>query len=527
MIVGDLLTRNARKFPANIAIRQDGISVTYEALNDRVNALADSLLHQGLMPGDRVGVLLPNTRHFIEIYFAAAKTGAIFCPFNPMFKEKELIDVIEYTTPRFLFFGKSSTDLIDSVGDRVGARVCLICLGKPVLRKARKVPFLDYEEFLAHGSASEPRVNVKDDDTMSIFLTSGPTGQPMGAMRTHRHIITAAYSTVLEEKIYYDERILMTTPFYHVSFEGNLGRSFLFPNTTVIGGEQFDPESTLGLLSRECVTVATFIPIMINALIRCLDISKFDLARLRLIIYAGGPMPLELLRTAIQVFHPLGVRFLQHYGLTESGPSMTVLPPEDHITDGSDDHTPRLASAGRPVLDCEIRIVDERGRDVAPGKVGEIIGRSETIMKGYWNLPRMTADKIKGGWLYTGDLGKFDKDGYLYLVNRKGDMIIRGGKNIYPREIEEILYTFPGIIEATVIGVPDDLWGESVKALVVMREGITISKADIINFCGNRLADYKKPQSIEFLKELPKSAHGKILRRALREKYWKGSGRTL
>ena len=164
---------------------------------------------------------------------------------------------------------------------------------------------------------------------------------------------------------------------------------------------------------------------------------------------------------------------------------------------------------------------------MAPGEVGEIIAKSETIMRGYWSLPEMTAEKIRDGWLYTDDLGKFDEDGYIYLVDRKGDMIIRGGENIYPREVEEVLYTFPGILEATVIGVPDEVWGESIKALVVMREGITISGRDIINFCGERLADYKKPQSVEFCKELPKNPQGKILKRKLREKYWSGSGRTL
>jgi acyl-CoA synthetase (AMP-forming)/AMP-acid ligase II len=182
---------------------------------------------------------------------------------------------------------------------------------------------------------------------------------------------------------------------------------------------------------------------------------------------------------------------------------------------------------GRPVLDCLVRIVNEEGEDAAAGEVGEIIAKSETIMPNYWSLPEESSQKIRNGWLYTGDLGKFDKQGYIYLVDRKGDMIIRGGENVYPREIEEVLYTFPGILEATVIGIPDEVWGESIKALVVMREGITISGRDIINFCAERLADYKKPQSVEFRRELPKNSQGKILKRALRAKYWSGTGRAL
>ena len=527
MVVGDLLTRNAVKFPDHIAIRQGGVSVTYKTLNERANCIANALLARGLGKGGRVGVLLDNVRQFIEIYFAVAKAGAVFCPINPMLREKELADIMGYLTPDFLFLQAPTLGLIDSITDTVNLPEHIFCLERPYSRKGRGERYYDYEAIAAEGDTSEPPITIRDDDVMSIFLTSGTTGKPMGAMRTHRHLITTAHSVALEERIYYDERVLMVSPLYHVSFEGNLGRCFVFPNTAVILEGPFDPEAVLGILSKERITVGALVPTMINALVRYPDIASFDLSSLRLIVYASSPMPVELLKKALSIFQPLGVRFLQHYGLTESGPSMTVLPPEDHVLTGSNHGLTRLASAGRPILDCCLRIVDEGGRDVAPGVVGEIIGKGETIMKGYWNLPAETADKIRDGWLYTGDLGKADEEGYIYLVDRKGDMIIRGGKNIYPREIEEMLYTFPGVIEAAVIGVPDDLWGESVKALIVMRQGISISKGDIINFLSHRLAEYKKPQSIEFLATLPKNPQGKILKRALREKYWAGSGRRL
>jgi long-chain acyl-CoA synthetase len=527
VVVGDLLARNTRKFPDRIAIRQGGVSITYRELNERADRLANALLALGLKKGDRIGVLLPSTHEFYEIYFAAAKTGAIFCPFNVLFREKELTDIIEYSAPRFLFFEGTSADRISAVRHGKTRPRRLIHLGPVPFEYAETAQSQDYGTLMAQGAATDPRIAVKDDDVMSIFFTSGTTGKPLGAMRTHRHVITAAYTTAIEERTCYGDRVLITSPLDHVSFESNLGRCLLMPNTAIIWGAPFDPHGVLEALVRERVTVASFVPAMINALVRYPDIPSFDLSSLRLIVYAGAPIPLEVLKKALRVFEPLGVRFLQHYGLTESGPSMTVLPPEDHVLEESDPRSARLSSAGRPVLDCEVRIVNEEGRDVTPGEVGEIIGRGETIMKGYWGLPGLTAQKITDGWLHTGDLGRFDEDGYIYLVNRKGDTIIRGGENISPREIEEVLYTFPGIIEAAVIGVPDDLWGESIKALVVMREGITISRGDIINFCGHRLADYKKPQSIEFCRELPKNPQGKILKRALREKYWAGSGRTV
>jgi long-chain acyl-CoA synthetase len=226
----------------------------------------------------------------------------------------------------------------------------------------------------------------------------------------------------------------------------------------------------------------------------------------------------EPLKRALKKFK---CNFAQLYGQTESGPMTTILPPEDHILEGSERQLQKLGSAGRPVISYEIRIVDEQGRDVSIGEVGEIIGRSEAMMKRYWRLPKESAEKLRDGWLHTGDLGKFDEDGYIYIVDRKNDMIISGGVNIYPREVEEILYKHPGIMEASVIGVPDDYWGEAVKAIIVLKEGATASEEEIIKFCGEHLAGYKKPKSVEFWKELPKSPQGKILKRAIRERYLK------
>ena len=352
---------------------------------------------------------------------------------------------------------------------------------------------------------------------MSIFFTAGTTGKPKGAMRTHRHVLSNAITGVIELKVSYDERTLISFPMYHVACEDNIGRHFFMPNTIFIRREgQFNPKEVLELLSTEKITMCQFVPTMINALLQFQDIGRYDLSSLRLILYAGAPMPVELLKRALQRFK---CGFAQLYGQTESGPLTTILHPEDHVLSGSEKQLEKLASAGTPLVNYEIRIVDGQGKDVPVGEVGEIIGRSEAMMIGYWELPMETAEKLKDGWLYTGDLGKFDEDGYLYIVDRKGDMIISGGVNIYPREVEEVLYQHPSVIEASVIGIPDNYWGETVKAIIVPKENAVTSEEDIIRFCGEHLAGYKKPKSVEFWKELPKSPQGKILKKDIRKRF--------
>jgi acyl-CoA synthetase (AMP-forming)/AMP-acid ligase II len=255
---------------------------------------------------------------------------------------------------------------------------------------------------------------------------------------------------------------------------------------------------------------------MINAMLQTKNLEKYDLSRLRLIIYAASPMPVELLKKAMNTFT---CQFVQMYGQTETGPCTTALKSEDHMLEGSKAQMARLASAGRAVFNYEIRIIDKMGNDVATGEVGEIIVRSEAMTVGYWNLPEKTARTIKEGWLYTGDFGRFDEEGYIFIVDRKDDMIISGGKNIYPREIEEVIYTHEAVLEAAVIGVPDDYWGESVKAFIVLKEGMRATEDEIVDLCKKTIASYKKPRSVAFVQQLPKSPTGKILKRLIKAQY--------
>ncbi|MGE5842747.1 MAG: long-chain-fatty-acid--CoA ligase [Deltaproteobacteria bacterium] len=512
MNIGNLLVRNASKFPHKTAVVSDTRSISFQELNDRVNRLASSLLDSGLRKGDRIGVLLHNGHPFLEIYFAAAKTGGIFCPYNNHFKKSELKDIFDYSTPRYLFVDSDFVEMVSALKPELKTVEKIICLQKTSL------PFMeDYEAFMALGRREEPGSKVQEDDVLSIIFTGGTTGRPKGAMRTHRHLLSNAVAGVIELKVEYDEKVLITFPMYHVACEDNIVRHSFMPNTFYIRREgAFSPEEVLAYISKERITRCQFVPTMIHSLIQAPNIAQYDLRSLRLILYAASPMPVELLKKALAVF---SCGFAQLYGQTESGPLTTVLKPEDHVLDGSEKKLARLASCGRPAINYEIRVVDAEDHDVPVGEVGEIIGRSEAMMAGYWQMPEQSAKKLRNGWLHTGDLGRMDEDGYVYMVERKDDLIISGGVNVYPREIEEILYAHPAVSEGSVIWLPDEHWGEIVKAVIVPKPGAHVTEKEIIEFCGKNLAGYKKPKSVDFWKDLPKSPQGKILKKDIRKHY--------
>ncbi|HME42886.1 MAG TPA: long-chain-fatty-acid--CoA ligase [Syntrophorhabdales bacterium] len=512
MTIGDLPARNARKFPDKLALVSEGLSLTFSELNRRVNRLANFLLDAGIEKGDRIGVLIHNCHQFIELYFAAAKIGAVFCPYNNHFKQEELGEVINYSLPRFLFVDQDFVDIVSTLKLALRSVERYVCLQQPT-----PVFMDDYEAIVGRGCSEEPDASVREDDVLSIIFTGGTTGKPKGAMRTHRHLMSNAVASVIELKVDYDDKILIAFPIYHVAGEDNIVRHTFMPNTIHTRREgRFKPEEVLEYISRERITRCQFVPTMIHSLLQVTDIGRYDLRSLRLILYTGSSMPVELLRNALAVFP---CRFAGLYGLTEGGPVTTLLKPEDHLLDGSEKSLARLASCGKAVINHEIKIVDENDREVSAGEVGEIACKSEAVMIGYWQMPEETARKLKNGWLHTGDLGKLDEDGYMYVVERKDDMIVSGGVNIYPREIEEILYRHPAVSEAAVVGLRDEHWGEGATAIIVLKEGASATEADIIEFCGKNLAGFKKPKAVYFWNELPKSPQGKILKKEIRKHY--------
>ncbi len=512
MTIGDLPVRNAHKFPDKTAVVSPDVTLTFRALNDRINRLANALLKMGAKKGDRAGVLVHNCHQFIETYFAGAKTGVIFMPYNNHLRVSELKDIIEYSTPKFIFADIDFVPMLTPMKGELKSVEKFICLQKPTEGYLE-----DYEALIAQSSPNEPGVKVVEEDVLSIIFTAGTTGRPKGAMRTHRHLVSNAFASSIDLRVDYNESVLITFPMYHVACEDNIVRHSLLPNTIHIKKEGgFNPAEVLDYIAKMRISRCQFVPTMIHSLIQVPDVSKYDLSSLRLILYAGSSMPVELLKKALSIF-PCG--FAQLYGQTESGPFTTVLKPEDHALEGPG--VARLASSGKPTLNYEIRIVDENDKDVGPGEVGEIIGKSEAMMIGYWQMPEETEKKLKNGWLHTGDLGRFDNEGFVYIVERKNDMIISGGVNVYPREIEEVLYRHPAVSEAAVIGLPDEHWGEVVKAVIVPKKGAQVTEAEIIDFCGKNLAGFKKPKSVDFWEELPKSPQGKILKKDIRTRYAK------
>jgi len=522
MVIGDILVRATRKFPQNEAVVCGEDVLTYREFNARVNRLAGAILGAGLAKGDRVGILTTNSREFLELYFAAAKTGTIICPYNSMLTPEEIAGLVNYSSPRLLFSQPGFGDVIGGFKDSLETVEKLILTGGGNHPWAR-----GYEDFLGSGSAEEPDVEVAPDDVQSIYFTSGTTGASKGAMRTHRHLISTAISGIIENQVTYGERVLILAPMHHVAFEDNIGRCWFLPNTAVVYDRPFEPGAVIQILERERITSCLMVPTMISAVVHHPDVEKADLSRLKRLYYVGSPMPVELLRKSMSVLEKFGTGFCQQYGQTESGPLSTILLPEDHIADGPPEKVKRLASAGRPVLDYEVRIVGPDGEDLPPGEVGEIALRSVATMKGYWEMPDKTAETIKDGWLHTGDMGTFDEEGYVFLIDRKNDMIISGGENIYPREVEEVLYEHPAVREATVVGVPDEYWGEAVKAVVALHAGESATVEEIMEFCAKKLAGYKRPKSLEIWEDLPKNATGKLLRRKVRERYWEGMDRSI
>ncbi|NCO60198.1 MAG: hypothetical protein COZ70_10015 [Deltaproteobacteria bacterium CG_4_8_14_3_um_filter_51_11] len=518
MGVGDVLRRSALHFPERNALIFEGRATTYSQLDRRVNRLSNGLLARGLKKGDRVAAIFHNGPEFFELYFACAKSGGVFVPVNNLLKRRELAQILLYIRPRFLIFDPYFSELVEDVAPELPFLESKVCLGKD------HHGFTSYEDLIGGASDREANVPISGDDLTSIFLTSGTTGRPKGVMRTHYHELVNMMSCALELGIRYEDRILMLFPFYHITFADHL-RHVLMANTIIIRREGgFDPSAVLGLMADERITICQFVPTMINSLLQGGNPKEYDLSHLRMILYAASPMPVELLKKAMQTFD---CSFAQMYGQTETGPATTCLRPEDHRLKGTEKEIARLASAGRALMDYEVRIVNEDGRDMDAGEVGEIVVRSDAMTMGYWELPDETARAIRDGWLHTGDFGRLDREGYVFIVDRKNDMIISGGKNIYPREIEEVIYTHEAVSEVVVIGVPDDYWGESVKAIVVLKPGRSATEEEIISLCKDNLAGYKKPKSVEFRSQLPRSATGKVLKRVIREDYWKGRERRV
>ncbi|UCE33742.1 MAG: long-chain-fatty-acid--CoA ligase [Deltaproteobacteria bacterium] len=514
----DIIYRNALLYPDQEAFVYWPERITFSEFNARVNSLIHALSSMGLRKADIIGVLSWNCLEYADVYGAAMKGGFIATPFNPRLQADELAYLINYSEASTLFVGTELLAMANSLRPRLPKVENFISFESPA------PDMIAHRDIIAVHSKEEPDVQVEEDDLLYIFYTSGTTGIPRGAIYTQRRKMedTRIYAQALGVEA--GDKHVMVMPLFHIGGNAHFWAFFYAGGTNIIL-KFFDPATTLQCIQDEKATDIHVVPTHLVAMLALSDFEKYNLGSLKRMWYAASPMPLELLKKAMNIWGPI---FMQAYGQTESGPMVTFLSKQSHsVLDKPSEEQGILASCGQPCLGTHVRVVDDKENDVKPGEVGEIIVHSKQMMVEYWHKPDETREALVNGWLHTGDLGRYDEKGYIYIVDRKKDMIVSGGENIFPREIEEVIYQHPSVQEAAVLGIPDTYWVEKVHAVVVLKKGAKLTEQELIAFCKQRLASFKAPKSVEFADALPKSPAGKILKKEMREKYWSGTERRV
>lgn len=516
--LGDVLQGLADERPNKIAFETpDGRCVSFGAFNDRVNQLAQAIDTLGVQPGARVAILARNRPEYVEVY-GLARTGLVIVPLNWRLTAADLSRLLDHSAPEVLVVDAHYQPLIDSLRKTLSSVRHFILLGAAVPAvSAGASGWLDYEQLIAGALPAPSPHQARPSDTLCLIYTSGTTGAPKGVAITHAAALGNARVGGSEALTLTDQDLtLAVMPLFHAGgMWYHLFPSYATGCTTLILPE-FDAAGVLHWLVRRRITNVHLVPTMISALLAQPGLAGADLSHLRVLFYAASSMPAELLRCAMQAFPCCG--FAQSYGSTEGG-ALTVLDAQAHRRACVEGAHHLLASCGRPMAGRQLRIVDDTHQVLAPGLVGEIEVCSPDLMGGYWLNEEATRAAMEGGWFKTGDLGYFDAEGYLYIVDRKNDLIVTGGENVFPTEVETQLYRDPDVQEAAVFGLPDAQWVERVVAAVVLKPGAQTSAEELIRRLRERLAAYKCPKAVYFTAALPKNAAGKVLRKSLRSQY--------
>lgn len=494
----------------------EGKRWTVAQLNERTNRLAYALTLLGIEPGDRVGMLQVNCPQYVETYFATAKLGAIFVPLNFRAKPDELIYMIDHAEAVTLLVGARYINMVKEMLPKLPSVKTCICVDS----KQNGEHF--YEDLINSASSDEVVGEIGDEDITILMYTAGTTGRPKGVPLRHSGFVSYILENIDPASPEIEERNLLTVPLFHVAgMQAVLAA--VYGGRTLVLMRQFEVKEWMKTVQNERVTRAMLVPTMLKWVVDDPDFHEYDLSSLRVITYGAGPMPFEVIKKAIEELP--WVRFINAFGQTETTSTITVLGPEDHIIKGTEEEREkklkRLASSiGRPLPDVEVNIVDGEGSALPSMEIGEIIAKGPRIMTGYWGDEKKTSQVMTpNGWLRTGDRGWMDEDGYIYLAGRGDDMIIRGGENISPEEVENVLYSHPKIEEAAVIGIPDIEWGQQPRAIVTLKKGQEANAEEIMEYCRPRLAGFKRPRSVVFIDSLPRNPMGKILKKRLREKF--------
>jgi acyl-CoA synthetase (AMP-forming)/AMP-acid ligase II len=486
--------------------------LTYGQLWDSVRQLGNALRRLGVRPGDRVGALHTNSDRYITAYYAAAATGAVFVPLNYRAKLPELEYMIETARISVLLVGARYAAAVSELRPRLGSVRSFVALD------AAQSDMALLDDLIAAESAEFEEAPVDDDDTTILMYTSGTTSRPKGVMLSHNDFTAYVCGTVELADGTPRGTALLSAPLYHIAGATNIMTS-LFAGRKLVILPQFDATAWLEAVARESVTHAFVVPTMMKQIIDHPQFARYDLSSLQNLSYGGAAMPFPVIRRAIEML-PATVGFVNAFGQTETTSTLTVLGPDDHRLDGPPEaverNLRRLMSIGRPLPDVEVKVVDDEGRELPAGEVGELWVATPRTMKGYAGSDGAVSTPAREGWLPTRDMGWIDGDGYIFLAGRKDDMIIRGGENISPAEVEAVLYSHSGVEEAAVIGLPDEEWGQRVAAVVVPRAGVSIDAGELSEFCRQRLASFKKPEVFHFVDALPKNQMGKVLKKDLR-----------
>jgi long-chain acyl-CoA synthetase len=484
-----VLTDTAAEHPDNVAIKLDDTELPYKFLDGASAHVAGLLREKGVEPGDRVGIMLPNVPYFPVIYYGILRAGAVVVPMNPLLKGREVEFYIKDPESKVLFAWHDFAEAAEKGSADTDAELILVEPG-------------EFEDVVGEAEAVTEVAERDGDDTAVILYTSGTTGTPKGAELTHDNLLSNV-ETILDSliEIQPDDVVLGALPFFH-SFGQTCGlNSCMKAGGTLTLIPRFDPDKALEIIQRDRVTIFEGVPTMYVGMLHADSADSADTSCLRLCVSGGSAMPGEVLRAFEEKF---GCNILEGYGLSETSPVASFNHP---------DRERKVGSIGTPVAGVEMRVVDEDGADVDEGDVGEIAIRGPNVMKGYWRKDDATAEAIKDGWFHTGDMAKVDSDGYFFIVDRKKELIIRGGYNVYPREVEEALYEHPAVQEVAVVGVPDDKMGEEVGAAVVLKQDEDVSVDELRDFVKGEVASYKYPRKIWIVDELPKGPTGKILKR--------------
>jgi len=514
MNLGSLLERVARLYPNKIGVVCGEHRFTYRDFVKRVFRLAAVLQEEGIKKGDRVAIYHQNCHYFLEAYFAAAVTGAILCPLNYRLSAREIAFILEDTGAVALIAQPRFYPLIKEAIGRLDRPLRTYWTGKGSVPAGET----NLEAFLVPGADPPGELEIGEDDVAHLYYTSGTTGRQKGVMLTHRNVAYHSLGTIAELKMTDEDVWLHAAPMFH------LADAWATWAVTWVGGThvmvpEFSPGTVIEVMQREKITLTNMIPTMLNLMVNDPAIQQAAFPSLRLMLSGGAPIAPEVVRKIMEAFD---CDYVQTYGMTETSPYLTMSLLKDSLKSRPQEEQFRFkAATGRPVMFVELKVVKDDGQEVVwNGKeVGEIVVRGDSVTPGYWHLPEETRGTIRDGWLYTGDLAVMDEEGYVNIVDRKKDMIVTGGENVYSTEVENVLYSHPAVLEAAVIGVPDEKWGEAVHACVVLKKGMEVSEKELIDFCKEDLARYKAPKSIGFFSALLRTGSGKIYKKGLSDKY--------